>query len=608
MQKYQGNSTNAPRETFIGDQRHMLAYINPFEEDLLRNYGGTGQKGPGGVPAFPPRSSRDRAGMSRSTSSSSGATTASSSAAQSQAASNASQGGYGAMSQAAQSNDNDRVGSSAQQASAATRNAAIQSQAATNQAASQAATQAAASRNRAREIALAQPNAQAQSAMNQYGSRANNPQTVSETLMAQQSLRDLASTSTPPIQSMTQTAQLGFAIPGAVTNDAGQQPYSMGSTTVPTSQLSDLELSLEFDEDYQDAKSQLEAAGYVVDEKGIVRTTTGVALGTLSDVVNVGRTTSPPPTSAAGVAAAAPGTVGQVVAPPGAPPGAPPVIKAGPPVNQGIASVGTNYGFDVNQERLDKYKLAGSYDATDTSPEARLFRARAGGMDVAANPRLDKSGKIVTAEDAKYLDIKDRFDGGGPGRAGPSFQTRAQAEAGTYDDKNNFGSSFGITPTGSGRDPTGMAAYIDKGGIFGSLLGGLLGPDTRTEEEKAAAQAKAMELDVGAGLGGGDGTGNNTVSPGTPIVDPCPEGYVLKDGACVLTETDPLGGFPSLAPPLPQGPTVVGNPGYTPAGSGVAPRLNPYLQQMPIMAPPPGLAGAQVGEAGILDLLRAANR
>jgi hypothetical protein len=44
MQKYQGNSKNAPRETFINDQRHMLAYINPFEEDLLRNYGGTGKR------------------------------------------------------------------------------------------------------------------------------------------------------------------------------------------------------------------------------------------------------------------------------------------------------------------------------------------------------------------------------------------------------------------------------------------------------------------------------------------------------------------------------------------------------------------------------------
>jgi hypothetical protein len=163
-------------------------------------------------------------------------TTASSSAVKSQAASNASKGGYGAMSNDRQSNDNDRVGSSAQQASAATRNAAIQSQAATNQAASQAATQAAASRNPAREIALAQPNAQAQSAMDRFGSRANNPQTVSETLMAQQSLRSLAPP--PPIQSMTQTAELGPAIPGAVTTDAGPQPYSMGSLAAPTPPLS----------------------------------------------------------------------------------------------------------------------------------------------------------------------------------------------------------------------------------------------------------------------------------------------------------------------------------------------------------------------------------
>jgi hypothetical protein len=217
----------------------------------------------------------------------------------------------------------------------------------------------------------------------------------------------------------------------------------------------------------------------------------------VSDVVNVGRTTSPPPDSAAAVSAAAPGTVGQVVVPPGAPP----VSKAGPPVNQGIASVGTNYGFDVNQERLDKYKLAGSYDATDTSPEARLFRARAGGMDVAANPRLNKAGKIVTAEDAKYLDIKDRFDGGGPGRAGPSFQTRAQAEAGTYDDKNNFGSSFGITPTGSGRDPTGMAAYIDKGGIFGSLLGGLHGPRHTDRGREGRRSSQSYGVRRGCGIG-----------------------------------------------------------------------------------------------------------
>jgi hypothetical protein len=48
--------------------------------------------------------------------------------------------------------------------------------------------------------------------------------------------------------------------------------------------------------------------------------------------------------------------------------------------------------------------------------------------------------------------------------------------------------------------------------------------------------------------GGGD---NQGAAPApAPIIDPCPEGYVLKDGACVLAETDPLGGFPSLTPPF----------------------------------------------------------
>lgn len=45
---------NLPRETTISGQRHMLAYINPFEVDLLRSYGGLQTPGPGGVPAFPP--------------------------------------------------------------------------------------------------------------------------------------------------------------------------------------------------------------------------------------------------------------------------------------------------------------------------------------------------------------------------------------------------------------------------------------------------------------------------------------------------------------------------------------------------------------------------
>ena len=43
-----------PRQTEIAGQPHMLAYINPEEERMLRDAGGTGQPGPGGIPAYPP--------------------------------------------------------------------------------------------------------------------------------------------------------------------------------------------------------------------------------------------------------------------------------------------------------------------------------------------------------------------------------------------------------------------------------------------------------------------------------------------------------------------------------------------------------------------------
>jgi hypothetical protein len=49
-----GGRVQAPRTTNIADQHHKLAYINNEEEALLRARGGTGQAGPGGIPAFPP--------------------------------------------------------------------------------------------------------------------------------------------------------------------------------------------------------------------------------------------------------------------------------------------------------------------------------------------------------------------------------------------------------------------------------------------------------------------------------------------------------------------------------------------------------------------------
>ena len=41
-----------PRQTMIEDQPHMLAYIDPQEQSMLRQMGGSGQPGPGGVPAY----------------------------------------------------------------------------------------------------------------------------------------------------------------------------------------------------------------------------------------------------------------------------------------------------------------------------------------------------------------------------------------------------------------------------------------------------------------------------------------------------------------------------------------------------------------------------
>jgi hypothetical protein len=40
-------------------------------------------------------------------------------------------------------------------------------------------------------------------------------------------------------------------------------------------------------------------------------------------------------------------------------------------------------------------------------------------MDTAQNPRLDKNGNVVSAEDAKYLNFTDMIDGGGPRSRGP---------------------------------------------------------------------------------------------------------------------------------------------------------------------------------------------
>ena len=41
-----------PMNGMVGDQPHRLAYINPQEEKILKDLGGSGQPGPGGIPMY----------------------------------------------------------------------------------------------------------------------------------------------------------------------------------------------------------------------------------------------------------------------------------------------------------------------------------------------------------------------------------------------------------------------------------------------------------------------------------------------------------------------------------------------------------------------------
>jgi hypothetical protein len=433
MQKYQGNSTNAPRETFINDQRHMLAYINPFEEDLLRNYGGTGQKGPGGVPAFPP-ASIERA-MDR----------------------------------------------------------------------------------------------------NYNSNQAAGTQNTSS--------RSPTASSTPAERRDRVTSTAQTERDNGV-NDRDRDPnpgYSGGSGKSIS--------SVNRDNEANRIAAQNEAAkraqqGQIVKNKASAKK---IALGTALDTERK--------TALAGGYK---------------------FFKS---------SDGKFYTTDPNAPQTLQDALARR--SVQYTPESHPDAFNANG-----EPRKGFLG---------FKGLADWADGGGPGASGSTFSSGITA---------GYGNALGIRPVGVTDEQWGQIK-ADRKAMADAKMGWT---SQRPDFSKYPGTGFASPSNDSSGGGfGGDsyqGGGDNQVAAPAPapIIDPCPEGYVLKDGACVLAETDPLGGFPSLTPPSPQGPTVVGNPGYTPVGGGVAPRLNPYPQQMPIMAPPPGLAGAQVGEAGILDLLRAANR
>ena len=533
MQKYQGNSKNAPRETFINDQRHMLAYINPFEEDLLRNYGGTGQKGPGGVPAFAredgPGSETEGnnyGGGSSSTSGSGGSSSTSGSGGNKGNPGDIASGGYGT----GNTGGNKGNSSSSTSGSGKSNPGDIAS-------GGYGTGNTGGNAGRASSIGTTATGpvgrTEAQIAMDRYASRANRPQTISETMMAQQSKRDLVGL---PELMGPQLADLELLV-------ADKTPFTgpLTTTDLIAAPITAAPITTALDPQINAA---LTAQNLSVDPLtgAVVNTLTREVVDkSLADFVERQKQSSLAPTQS---------------------PLAPTTSMRPEPRPIGFENpLGKN--FD---------------DFMRKTPFGML-----------ANVEMDKV-KAQLEQQAGWQS-KGLF---GLGIAKGLFDNKdVVGYEATYDDGGRLVGNVGYDANGKAVSVSGQRTGFDGQGKAVDASG--LGPDMGDPGNRDGG-------DRGAN---GDGGTSGAIAP---IVDPCPEGYVLKDGACVLTETDPLGGFPSLAPPLPQGPTVVGNPGYTPVGGGVAPRLNPYPQQMPIMAPPPGLAGARVGEAGILDLLRAANR
>jgi LysM repeat protein len=114
-------------------------------------------------------------------------------------------------------------------------------------------------------------------------------------------------------------------------------------------------------------------------------------------------------------------------------------------------------------------------------------QARGLSMLEAQNKRRDRKGKVVDAANASYgyigadgkfvSALEDATNGGGPGRAGPEFQTKRQAmESKTGGEKSGTLASFlGATPKDSNLEPTGLAKLAYDGGIFGTIAKGIAG-------------------------------------------------------------------------------------------------------------------------------------
>jgi hypothetical protein len=238
------------------------------------------------------------------------------------------------------------------------------------------------------------------SAMNQYGSRANNPQTVSEILMAQQSLRSL--TPPPPIQSMTKIARLG-------TNDAGLEGDETQTAPVFTPNI----LDAQTDDDLGLTSSPL-AGTVVIDPK----------------VVTDPKVDTPKNTGVASVVTNTKVATG----------------KYKPTIDSKTGAVTDRLGNPV----VTNARGYGYFDPiTGLAVPPEKDEVNGGGPGYGGAAFASGGGAALDTNKDNYISEAEIAAGKAKGLA---LEQNAISKIGT---------GLGVTPLGSGIDPTGLAGFAD---------------------------------------------------------------------------------------------------------------------------------------------------
>lgn len=170
-----------------------------------------------------------------------------------------------------------------------------------------------------------------------------------------------------------------------------------------------------------------------------------------------------------------------------------------------------------------------------------------------ADQASDAAG-ITNYSAGTYENFTDMIDGGGPQNTGDTFEGPL----------SGISTGIGATPLGSGIEPTGIAGFINSGGIIGSVLNAVTGGGTVDAVGNVMDAATAgtapisfLDDDDGADSGGADtGTGDTgTVDPDDQVpVVVAPTVEDLQLGVIETPEyipSDPIVGGGVISDPQP---------------------------------------------------------